>query len=315
MNKGLVSVIIPTYNRFAFLREAIQSVYAQSYRPIECIVVDDGSTDDTDSLMRDLQQLNSNEFKLIYLKQANAGAQVARNKGTAAANGVFFQYLDSDDLLYPEKITKQVNYLSLHPECDCVFGDWDSGSPEHKIFIKAYKSEDFIYQIISNERPLHTLSFLMRKTLVGKTGQWDPSIRRMQEVDFQLTAVVLAGGNFCYQEQPCGLWRYHNDARIHNQTKPSDLLLFYRKWETCLKERNQFSRSIANKIADLYLWQVTSNPNQASRYLIPVLKEAIRVNPSISFYQSRVLRSLQRLTGLHIALLIWLLYFRFRNNS
>jgi glycosyltransferase involved in cell wall biosynthesis len=304
---------MPTFNRCFFLREAVLSVYEQSYRPIECIVVDDGSTDDTDSLINELKKLNSDEFELIYIKQANAGAQVARNNGTAAAKGVFFQYLDSDDLLYPEKIAKQVKFLEQHPKCDCVFGDWDSGNLEDRIFVKAYKCEDFIFQIISNERPLHTLSFLMRKSLVEKTGNWDPSIKRMQEIDFQLTA-VMAGGNFCYQEQCCGLWRYHNEARIHNQTKPSDMIPFYRKWEIHLKEKKWFSHTIAHKIADLYLWQVTSNPNHAIRYIIPVLQEVIRLNPSIPFYQSRILRFLQTIAGLRIALFIWMLFFRLRNS-
>ena len=67
-----------------------------------------------------------------YIYQENQGSQAARNAGTVASQGEFIQYLDSDDLLYPDKLKSQVEYLVAHPETDGVFGDWEKGTLKKK---------------------------------------------------------------------------------------------------------------------------------------------------------------------------------------
>src|ERR1044071_1274968 len=101
MNEDLVSTIIPVYNRAGMLREAVESVLAQAYRPIEIIVVNDGSTDDTRCVAEALAATNLNEIRVIH--QGNVGPGLAREAGRQAARGEFIQYLDSDDLLLPRK--------------------------------------------------------------------------------------------------------------------------------------------------------------------------------------------------------------------
>ena len=114
---GWVSVIVPTYNRASLLMEALESVRAQSYRPIELVVVDDGSTDATeDAVVRFtgnpasvvLGADGAGDWRLHYLRQRNAGAPAARNRGLASARGEFVQYLDSDDTLGSGKVAAQV---------------------------------------------------------------------------------------------------------------------------------------------------------------------------------------------------------------
>ena len=83
MNK--VSVIIPTYNRAELLKDSVLSVIAQTYRPIECIVVDDGSTDNTRAVIEDIIDVTDASFVLLYVLQLKCGAQTARNRGTAIA--------------------------------------------------------------------------------------------------------------------------------------------------------------------------------------------------------------------------------------
>src|SRR5512143_4106165 len=94
---GLVSTIIPVYNRQALLREAVASVLAQSYRPIEIIVVDDGSTDDTLAVCEELAGHRPDVVRTIRI--SNGGPGLAREAGRRFARGEFIQYLDSDDLL------------------------------------------------------------------------------------------------------------------------------------------------------------------------------------------------------------------------
>jgi glycosyltransferase involved in cell wall biosynthesis len=106
----LVSVIIPTFNRAGYVIEAIESVLAQSYSPVEIIVVDDGSTDDTAGAISRLGAA------VRYVWQPNQGVSVARNVGITLAQGDLLAFLDSDDLWEPEKLTWQVVALMANPE-------------------------------------------------------------------------------------------------------------------------------------------------------------------------------------------------------
>src|SRR5690348_2665066 len=108
--EGLVSTIIPVHNRAALLREAVASALAQTYRPIEIIVVDDGSTDQTRQVCDELAAQYPQEIRVIH--QANTGPGLAREAGRRVARGEFLQYLDSDDLLLPEKFARQVAGLN-----------------------------------------------------------------------------------------------------------------------------------------------------------------------------------------------------------
>ncbi len=105
-----VSVIIPTYNRGWIIKEAIDSVLSQDYRDFELIVVDDGSTDNTDDI------LNSYREDIIVFRQKNQGVSAARNRGLAEASGRFIAFLDSDDLWLPQKLSRQVEFFNKNPD-------------------------------------------------------------------------------------------------------------------------------------------------------------------------------------------------------
>jgi len=111
-----VSVIIPTYNRADLILEALDSVFAQTYTDFEIIVVDDGSTDNTNEILLPF----SDKGKLKYIRQSNQGASVARNRGIAEAKGNFIAFLDSDDLFEPLKLDLQMKYYQAHPEMGLV---------------------------------------------------------------------------------------------------------------------------------------------------------------------------------------------------
>ncbi len=108
--KPLVSVIIPTYNRGWVLREAIDSVLAQDYKNYELIVVDDGSTDDTGKI------LDAYGRDIIVLRQTNKGVSAARNRGIVQAQGQLIAFLDSDDTWLPSKLSRQIDFFTLHPD-------------------------------------------------------------------------------------------------------------------------------------------------------------------------------------------------------
>jgi glycosyltransferase involved in cell wall biosynthesis len=105
----LVSVILPVYNGARFLRAALESVFSQTYRAFEVIVVDDGSVDESGAIAQSFPEAH-------YIRQENQGVAAARNNGIDAARGEFFAFLDQDDLWTPEKLKVQIDYLLNHPD-------------------------------------------------------------------------------------------------------------------------------------------------------------------------------------------------------
>src|SRR3990172_4396851 len=103
----VVSVIVPCYNHGHFLAEALESVLAQSWQLWECIVVDDGSTDDTRQVVEAFVQIDT---RFQYLHQSNQGLSAARNAGIAVCKGSYIQFLDADDMLEEKKLEAQIVY-------------------------------------------------------------------------------------------------------------------------------------------------------------------------------------------------------------
>ena len=108
-----VSVIIPTYNRRDFVREAIASVCAQTYRDFELIIVDDGSTDGTVRIVEEFRQERTDSIQYIF--QTNQGVSAARNHGVVRSSGELLTFLDSDDVWQPEKLAAQIAFFNARP--------------------------------------------------------------------------------------------------------------------------------------------------------------------------------------------------------
>jgi glycosyltransferase involved in cell wall biosynthesis len=116
-NRLLVSTIIPVYNGERYLAQAIESVLAQTYRPVEIIVVDDGSTDSSADVAKRFA-----DSQVQYFYQTNSGPGAARNQGVNLARGDFFAFLDADDVWLADKLTLQMAAFASNPELDMVFG-------------------------------------------------------------------------------------------------------------------------------------------------------------------------------------------------
>ena len=133
--KPLVSVVIPTYNRAGFLPDAIGSVLAQSYANIEIIVIDDGSTDNTRSVLQPF------EDKIRYLTSNHVGAAHARNMGMMAAKGKYIAFLDSDDQYLPGKLALQIEFLEKNPELKVVCSNFSGKREDGEVddsFLRRY---------------------------------------------------------------------------------------------------------------------------------------------------------------------------------
>jgi len=115
----LVSIIMPVYNRMAFLSDAISSILAQTHKNWELIVVDDGSTDDSVSLIKNLSAPISH--RVVIIEQENAGPAGARNRGFSEAKGEFIAFYDSDDLWKPKHLSLCMQALASHQEISWVY--------------------------------------------------------------------------------------------------------------------------------------------------------------------------------------------------
>lgn len=149
---GLVSVIIPTYNRGYIISKTIESVFAQSYNQLELIIVDDGSTDDTQAI------IGKYGDKIRYIYQENAGLAVARNAGLSAAEGEFIAFLDSDDIWFPWKLTVQVSIMKICPEMVLVCSDMKAINDKNEVVSEGYLSTMYsVYKRINIEEhlPVH----------------------------------------------------------------------------------------------------------------------------------------------------------------
>ncbi|MBW2591027.1 MAG: glycosyltransferase [Deltaproteobacteria bacterium] len=183
INKNpLVSVIIPTYNRGWILKEAIDSVLSQDFDDFELIVVDDGSTDNTQDI------LDGYARDIIVLRQGNRGVSAARNAGIASASGLFIAFLDSDDLWLPGKLSRQVDYFNSNPNA-LICQTEELWIRNGKRVNPKNRHKKFSGMIFKQSLPLCIVSpsaVMLKKSLLDKTGVFDESLPACEDYDLWL---------------------------------------------------------------------------------------------------------------------------------
>jgi len=176
---ALVSVIIPVYNGERYLAEAIESVLSQTYRPIEIIVVDDGSTDISADIVRRFSA------PVRYYYQIRSGVGAARNRGVELARGSFIAFLDADDLWVVDKLTLQMTVFNANPELDMVFGKVKQfHSPELDEHIKA--KVGFVEGVMSG---YIAGTLLIKRSSFLRAGPFADNWRVGEFVDWYLKAI------------------------------------------------------------------------------------------------------------------------------
>jgi len=179
VEQSLISCITPVYNGERYLGEALNSIVAQSYRPIEIIVVDDGSTDGTQEVA------DRYGDQIRYVRQSHAGAPTARNLGLSVAQGEFIAFLDSDDLWHPEKLARQMARFRARPELDlCVTHLQRFWIPQLKAEQRRFQDHRFA-EILPG---YVTQTLLARRTIFESVGHFDTSRRLGDPMDWFLRA-------------------------------------------------------------------------------------------------------------------------------
>ena len=176
-----VSVIIPTYNRYTLLKRAVASLYKQTYKPKEIIVVDDGSTDKTAQIQQDFP-------KIIYLYQPNRGVSSARNLGIKNAKCEWIAFLDSDDEFHPHKLQKQVELHITHPKVlfSYTAERWIRNAQEVKIPKKYRKIGKDVFKENLSYCNIAPSSVMVHKRVLEDVGLFDESLEVCEDYDMWL---------------------------------------------------------------------------------------------------------------------------------
>ena len=180
----LISICIPTYNRSKFIGEAIDSALNQTYQNYEIIIVDDGSTDNTEEVVK-----NFNSPKIKYFKKLHTGAPSTRNFAINKASGEFISWLDSDDKLMPNTLSAHVNKLCKFKDADVIYGDLimtnQNNIPLRKItYNDWYQKNDALLSAIIKENPLPNIGSIVKKNVYERVGLFDEKFIRAHDYEW-----------------------------------------------------------------------------------------------------------------------------------
>ena len=198
----LISVVMSVYNGEEFLRESINSILTQTYKNFEFIIINDGSTDNTRSI---LDSISDSRVKVIHLNE-NKGVAIARNTGVDMSKGSWIAVQDADDISFPTRLEEQVNYIITHPEIvavgshiECVEGkEKTSNYVTHGIenFHNSFQTSEQLKNERFRSCPLAHGSTAFSKEAFLKAGRYDPQYRILQDYDlwmrmFQLGSIEI----------------------------------------------------------------------------------------------------------------------------
>ncbi|MCD6400322.1 MAG: glycosyltransferase [Anaerolineales bacterium] len=212
-----VSVIIPSYNREHQVGRAIQSVLDQTYKDFEIIVIDDGSIDNTEKVVKSF-----NDERVKYIRQgSNGGAAAARNTGIKIAQGEYIAFQDSDDEWFPEKLEKQMKvFEDASPEVGVVYtGMWKINREKRKYwYTPRIKPEDGIVyeEALNRVRGIGLVAAVIKRECFNKVGVFDESLPRFIDLEFfiRLSQYYL----FQHIDEPLVNY-YHTENSISSNTE------------------------------------------------------------------------------------------------
>jgi glycosyltransferase involved in cell wall biosynthesis len=197
----LVSIVIPSYNHAAYLRQAIDSILAQDYPRIELIVIDDGSTDGSPDILRGY----GSQFH--WDVQANQGQVATLNRGWLMSRGEILGYLSADDVLLPGAVNAAVRYLEDHRDAVLAYCDFNLIDPQSAV-VRRVRAPDFDYRrmVVELECPPGPGAFF-RRTAFEKAGTWNPHFKQMLDYEYWLRLGLH--GRFVRIPQVLAAYRVH----------------------------------------------------------------------------------------------------------
>jgi glycosyltransferase involved in cell wall biosynthesis len=313
----LVSVIIPTFNRANVIANAIESVLSQRYRPLEIIVVDDGSSDNTETVVRHFTSC------VRYVRQSNGGPSSARNHGTRISRGEILMFLDSDDVFLPGKLGHQVRLLSVAgPDVPCCIGS---------AILREEAGRDYVSFEIARLHPKHIDGLWTNPAIVFSTRflVFNPvaSIRREAFIacggfneslhaheDWDLALRLSFGCHWAYTSEPltvCSLHRKDSltDMNLKNLVALKECALRFQSGVLDLARTEPdtypevtllLRRKLSNTRRELYAYRLAASSSALPAFLGRCLRWANNARNAITrrfFYPTMKVRPLKLLTN------------------
>lgn len=229
------SIIIAAFNAEATLARAVDSILAQSFTDYEVIVVDDGSTDQTDKAVAGYGN------RVRYFRQDNAGVSAARNQGAQLAKGRWLAFLDADDWYYPQRLARQAELLQQNPLLDFVIADYELGRPSGEVLRRSISGSEFGRKLASragsqglcelNIEDLgqlcadyfgHTSTFSLPRETFLKLGGYDRrfSIGEDLHLLIRLCAISSNAGAYC---EPLAFYCVHDDGLMRSNSSTAQV--------------------------------------------------------------------------------------------
>ena len=222
MSTSLVSIIIPTYNRAHLISETLDSVLAQTYKHWECIIIEDGSTDQTAKIIENYIKLDARFCLLNRPINRIKGASTCRNIGLENSKGEFIQFLDSDDIMSSNKLEEQVNLLSKTNELAIAICKWgrfikemdDSVNFENFETYNNFDNVPAFLEALSKSKgyfPIH--AYLLKKELIVKSGLWNENLSLNDDTEF-IIRVLCNTEAIYFAENTRVFYRWTNEDNI-----------------------------------------------------------------------------------------------------
>ncbi len=253
-----VSVVVPVYNGRQFIRRALRSAVEQTLRPMEIIVIDDGSTDET------RKELES--YAVRYQRQEHQGAGAARNLGVSLARGEWVAFLDADDVWHPDKLEIQWRHMENYPEVEFVYSDVDLVDDSGKVLRKHWASAEFVQKKPNSRQQLSRRVFdgrpfplpstvMLKHKLIERSGGFSSAFKGKYHEDFEFFARLAQLVSPHFIPQSLAQHRRHNihtaaDAEMDRQNWLTFLNCLWQLWQSSPSKQASLTRHFAKYYAN-----------------------------------------------------------------
>lgn len=241
-----ISIIIPVYNRESYIEETLESVLKQTYKELEVIVVDDGSTDESYKIIKQFAQKDP---RVVYIYQKNNGVSSARNKGLDHATGQYIMFLDSDDLWDDNTLLKCIDKVKQYPDLDLVYFGYKEFDKERVVDITTrFTTKDLLGDYLKNKVKINTNCFFISRAIIHDNKlRFTEGINNGEDMEF-FAKVIDAS------KQACPLEEYLNLRRIDTSNSVS--------------ERNEFNKRVLDERIQSWksLYHYLDSKNAKSKY-------------------------------------------------
>lgn len=308
----LVSIIIPVYNSERYVKETLLSCLNQTYLNLEIIVVDDGSTDNSEKIIKKIK-----DKRISYYKRAHSNQCKIRNYGISRAKGQLYQFLDSDDLLHSEKIEQQVNSYQIHGDdfiysgdMFLIFGRKKTFDKRASIFNRSFSPEKYFETQFKNFGSFLTTGvWLVPSKLVNSTHGWDERAKLKNADGEYFMRIILNSSGVIYSKN--SIFYYRKDVpdsigKLFNSKEVYESWLFtYTSYAKNFQLK--FTTDLANSLAwmALSIYYCNSYPNypDLSEKCLQQIHEIGYKNPYP--YGGKLFKKASQILGVNNSLILW----------